>query len=94
MLKMTPKNDFDEEFYEFNIDGIVGLDEAISEPDVNYYEDWCICLKDNATQKQVQLSMDYDRLIDLAKLLKPYLDGYEAQMEVDKENNIFPRPKG
>ena len=61
---------------EIDIKKIIGLDNEEKDNSVNYYVPFCI-LAENLTKEQVQIFLDYEDLINLAKLLKPYLDTYE-----------------
>lgn len=69
---------------EFDVDKIVGLDEEEKDSSVNYYVPFCLGFQNEKGEK-CQLFLDYDKLIDLAILLKPYLESYEEQTKADEE---------
>lgn len=51
---------------------------------MNYYTPFCIAFE-NDNKEEVQLFLDYDRLLDLANLLKPFLDEEKSKEEADKQ---------
>jgi hypothetical protein len=72
------------EWFDIDIENVVGIDNEEIDRSVNYYQPFCIILKDNKN-KNVQLYLNHETLIDLARLLKPYLDNEEAEIKADAE---------
>ena len=69
---------------ELDITNFLGLEEAESDPSVNYYVPFCLVLMDK-NNRQVQLFLDYEEILDIARATKKYLDNFEAQLKCEEE---------
>jgi len=65
---------------ELDITNFLGLEEAESDPSVNYYVPFCLVLMDK-NNRQVQLFLDYEEILDIARATKKYLDNFELIKE-------------
>lgn len=72
-----------QEIVEIEIDKVIGLDEEEKDDSVGYYQPFCIIGESEG--KRIQIYLNWERLIDLAKLLKPYLESHEAEIKMDEE---------
>jgi len=81
---MNKEIKYPEKIIEYDIEKILGIDNEEKDDSVGYYQPFCIILE-NDKKEQVQLFMDYDRLLSLIFLLKPYLESYEAREKADEE---------
>ena len=70
-------------FKEFEIKKVIGLEDEVKDFEVNYYSPFCLVLED-LNGEQIQILMDYDTLLNLGYLLKPYLDSEKARYEADE----------
>jgi len=73
-----------EKIIEFDVEKVIGLDEEERDVSVNYYVPFCLCFE-NEKGEQVQIFMDYDKLLEVEKLLRPYRENQEAEEARDEE---------
>lgn len=72
-----------EEIKEIEIERVIGLDEDEEDKSVGYYQPFCLVVEEDG--KQAHIYMDFDKLLDIAKLLKPYLESSEANTKMEEE---------
>jgi hypothetical protein len=72
-----------EEIREVEVDKVIGLEEEEEDRSVGHYVPFCLVLEENG--KQVQVWLDYDRLIEVANLIKPYLEDFESREKMEAE---------
>lgn len=69
------------DFQVLKLDRIIRL--TVMERDGEFIEPFCIVAEEKSEKIHIMLS--YNSVISLAKLLKPYLENHESQIEIDNE---------
>ena len=70
---------------EIDLDEIKGLDPEEIDSSVNYYAPFCLVGIDNTAKKEIQMFFTFERLLEIAALMKPYVDSHEAELKMEEE---------